>query len=676
MQGSHPLVHTSVVLVATAAAVAFAGDPTQDTRPGSEIPPAFTQQAQSFDYVRRTEMIPMRDGVKLFTVILIPRVAKHAPILLTRTPYDAGERGKLRSSEHLSSVLGDSDVVDDLVLNEGYIRVLQDVRGKHHSEGGYLMNPPPHGTPLNPSNVDDSTDAYDTIDWLVKNVPESNGKVGILGISYDGFTTLMALLHPHPALCAAMPINPMVDGWMGDDWFHQGAFRELALDYFYEQEATRESKEKWWSDYFDEYESWLAAGSAGEMARRRGVDQVGFYQKVQAHPAYDGFWQAQAVDELLAKEPLSVPVMLVHSLWDQEDIYGAIHVFQAIKPKDTDNTKVFLVLGPWYHHQARLDGSAIGPIQFGSDTAAYFRQNLVGPFFNHFLKDEAPPADLAPVTAFETGTNRWERLPAWPATGVDRKIPARNASRSPCPHSLREALQAGDASGDPIPLYLQPDGKLGFTRVAAADPGFDEYTSDPTKPVPFLPRPIYLRGDAGAHDWETWLVRDQREASSRTDVLTFTSDVLTAPLKISGAPIVNLTASTTGTDSDFVVKLIDVYPDEVGRDPKMGGYQLMISADIFRGRYYQGFDNPKPIPANEKIRYRFDLPNANHVFLPGHRLMIQVQSSWFPLYDRNPQTYVENIFLAKPSDYKKATIRVFNSGENSSYIELPVVSRQ
>ena len=662
MQGSYRIARLSVVFAFAGATLSFAGETAQETKSVNEIPPSFTQQTQSFDYVRRTEMIPMRDGVKLHTVILIARGAKRAPILLTRTPYNAGERNKVGYSAHLATVLGESDVVDELVLNEGYIRVIQDVRGKYHSEGDFLMNPPLHGTSLNPTNVDDSTDAYDTIDWLVKNIPESNGKVGILGISYDGFTALMALFHPHPALRAAMPINPMVDGWMGDDWFHQGAFRALGIDYFLGQEADRDSSEKWWSDHFDDYESWLDAGSVDEMARRHGLDQVGFYRKIKAHPAYDSFWQGQAVDKLLAKEPVSVPVMLVGSLWDQEDIYGAVHVFAAIKPKDTDH-KIFMVLGPWFHHQERLDGSAIGPIKFGSDTAAYFRENLLRPFFDHFLKDDAPPADLAPVTAFETGTNRWERLATWPATGEDGKIPARIATRSV-------------AGGDPASLFLQPNGKLGFNGAPAAEPGFDEYVSDPAKPVPFLPRPIHMRGDEGEHDWQTWLVRDQREASGRTDVLTYTSDVLTSPLKISGPPVVNLLATTTGTDGDFVVKLIDVYPDEFGRDPQLGGYQLMISGDIFRGRYYQGFDNPKPIPANEKVRFRFDLPNANHVFLPGHRLMIQVQSSWFPLYDRNPQTYVDNIFLAKPSDYKKATIRVFNSGENSSFVDLPVVTCQ
>jgi uncharacterized protein len=649
MQGSYRFLRTFILLASAVTTIAFGGEPAQDSKSVSEIPPKFTPNTESFDYIRRTEMIPMRDGVKLYTVILVPRGANRSPILLSRTPYDAGERTQKQSSAHLAAVLGDTDVTDELVLKEGYIRVLQDVRGKHHSEGGFLMNPPPHGTSLNPTDVDDSTDAYDTIDWLVKNIPESNGKVGILGISYDGFTALAALIHPHPALRAAMPINPMVDGWMGDDWFHQGAFRQLGIDYFEEQEADRDSTEKWWSDHYDDYESWLDAGSVDEMARRHGLDQVGFYRKVKAHPAYDSFWQGQAMDKLLAKEPVTVPTMLVHSLWDQEDIYGAVHVFAAIKDKDTDH-KVFLVLGPWFHHQARLDGSAIGAIQFGGDTAAYFRERLVRPFFDHFLKDDAPPADLAPVTAFETGTNRWERLPTWPSPGDHGKI-------------------------DPASLFLQPNGKLSFNRLPASDPGYDEYVSDPAKPVPFLPRPI-LRGDQGYRDWQTWLVRDQREASGRTDVLTYTSDVLTAPLKVSGIPIANLIAATTGTDGDFVVKLIDVYPEETGRDPQMGGYQLMISGDIFRGRYYQGFDNPKPIPANEKVNFRFDLPPVNHVFLPGHRLMVQIQSSWFPLYDRNPQTYVDNIFLAKPADYKKATIKVFNSGESNSFLELPVVNRQ
>jgi len=607
----------------------------------SEMPAQFTPKTESFDYERRDVMIPMRDGVKLKTVILIPKGAQRAPILLTRTPYGAAGRISRNSSEHLSEVLAGSDVADELVLEKHYIRVLQDIRGKHGSEGDYVMNRPLRG-PLNPTEIDHATDTYDTIDWLVKNLPESNGKVGIYGISYDGFTSLMALFHPHPALKAAIPINSMVDGWMGDDWFHYGAFRQDSLAYAYDQQATRDSEVKWWSDAYDDYDSWLRAGSAADMAKKHGLETIGFAQKLMQHPAYDEFWQNQAVDKLLAKEPLSVPTMLVHSLWDQEDIYGNLAVYEAIKNKDP--SKLFLVLGPWFHHQQRLDGSHIGAIRFGSDTAAYFRHVLLRNFFEHYLEDNGPALTISHVTAFETGSNEWRRLEAWPGIKPEDKK-----------------------------LYLQPAGRLAFTVPAAQEPGFVDYVSDPAKPVPYLPRPINIGGEGGEFVWENWLVSDQRDAASRPDVVSFTSDVLTAPLKISGHPIANLIAATSGTDGDFVVKLIDVYPDQVGRQPEMGGYQLMVAADIFRGRYRESFAKPSPIPADQPQSYHFALPAANHVFLPGHRLMVQIQSSWFPLYDRNPQTYVDNIFFAKPEDYKKATIKVYDAGDKASFIALPVV---
>jgi uncharacterized protein len=617
----------------------------------SEIPGTFTPHVATFDYTEREVMIPMRDGVRLKTVILLPRGAHAAPILLTRTPYDATDRlGKKASTAHIAALLDSSDVADDAVVNGGYIRVLQDVRGKYGSEGDYVMNRPLRGS-LNPTPVDHATDTYDTIDWLVKNIPESNGKVGILGISYDGFTSLMALVHPHPALRAAVPINAMVDGWIGDDWFHKGAFRQDGLTYFHDQEATRGSDIKWWSDHYDDYDTWLAAGSAGNMAMLHGLDQVGFAGKVMMHPAYDSFWQNQALDVILAKQGVTVPVMLVHSLWDQEDIYGNIAVYKALQARQADNPNLYLVLGPWFHHQERLDGSRIGAIQFGSDTAQYFRLHLLRPFLDHFLKDDAPPLHIAAVTAFETGTNRWLDLPHWPA-----------GCASAC-------------AIEPRKIYLQPGGGLTFALPAPlrGDPGFESYVSDPAKPVPYVPRPIHTGGDDGEATWQTWLVSDQRDAAARTDVLSFATPVLTEPLKISGEPIANLIASTSGTDGDFVVKLIDVYPDEVGREPQMGGYQLMISADILRGRYRDSFKDPKAIPAGKAQVFRFALPTANHVFLPGHRIMVQVQSSWFPVYDRNPQTYVENIFFAKPGDYQKATIKLFDGGPQASFVELPVV---
>ncbi|HSZ07278.1 MAG TPA: CocE/NonD family hydrolase [Steroidobacteraceae bacterium] len=621
----------------------------------NETPAAFVPRVDSFDYTQREVMIPMRDGVKLKTVILIPRGAHRAPILLTRTPYGASSRLGKNASARIEALLDSNDVADDAVVNGGYIRVMQDVRGKHGSEGEYFMTRPLHG-PLNPAGVDHSTDTYDTIDWLVKNLPESNGKVGILGISYDGFTSLMALVHPHPALRAAIPINAMVDGWMGDDWFHKGAFRQDSLTYIHDQEATRGSDISWWTDHYDDYDTWLSVGSAGEMARRHGLEQVGFAGKVMSHPAYDEFWQAQALDRILAKQNVAVPVMLVHSLWDQEDIYGNIALYKALTAQQADTSNLYLVIGPWFHHQQRLDGSAIGEIRFGSDTAQYFRKNLVRPFFDHYLKDDAPPLKLAHVTAFETGTNRWQALSAWPS-GCDAGCGI---------HAQK--------------LYLQSGGNLRLSAAADAAPtsragtaDFEAYVADPAKPVPYIPRPIHIGGDEGRMSWQTWLVSDQRNVASRTDVLSFSTPVLTEALKISGEPIANLIASTTGTDGDFVVKLIDVYPDEMGREPKMGGYQLMVSADILRGRYRESFSNPKPIPADQRQVFRFALPTANHVFLPGHRIMVQVQSSWFPLYDRNPQTYVENIFFAKPGDYKKATVKIFDGGSAVSFVELPVV---
>jgi uncharacterized protein len=610
------------------------------------MPAKLEPVTSGFDYSRREVMIPMRDGVRLHTVILVPTGAKGAPILLTRTPYDATALTSHTQSSHLGPMLEGYDNATDVIVEGGYIRVVQDVRGKYGSEGDYVMNRPLRG-PLNPTPVDHATDTYDTIDWLVKNVPESNGKVGILGISYDGFTPLMALVNPHPALKVSVPMNPMVDGWIGDDWFHNGAFRQQGLPYIYEQEGSRKSEIKWWASHYDDYDEFMEAGSAGELGRRHGLEQVGFWRKILEHPSYDAFWREQAVDRVLADLPLKVPVMLVHSLWDQEDIYGAIAVYKAIKPKDTNNDKVFLVMGPWHHAQEIFDGSVLGPMRFNSDTALYFRQNILAPFLAKYLKDSAPKADIAPVYAFETGTNTWQRLPAWPA-----------GCASSC--TIRET-----------PLYLTSGLKATFTAPQAGDAEFDEYVSDPAKPVPFISRPVRVSGETS--DWRQWLVSDQREASSRQDVLAFVSDVLTAPVKISGQPIANLIASTSGSDSDWVVKVIDVYPDEVASQPPMGGYQLMICADIFRGRYRESLETARPIAADKPLLYRFALPTANHVFPPGHRIMVQIQSSWFPLYDRNPQTFVPNIFWAKPGDYRKAVQRVYHAPGQASFIELPVV---
>jgi uncharacterized protein len=630
-------------------ASASAQTPQYPTYP-SETPATFNPPTYGMDYARREVMIPMRDGVKLHTVILVPTGAKRAGILLTRTPYSATALTTNSQSTHLGPTLWGYDNATETIVNGGYIRVVQDIRGKYGSEGDYVMNRPIHG-PLNPTPVDESTDTYDTIDWLVKNTPESNGKVGILGISYDGFLSLMPLIHPHPALKCVVPMNPMVDGWRGDDWFHNGAFRQQNLPYIYEQTATRDNSAHWLTSNFDDYNTYMNAVSAGELGKQRNMDQIGFWRKVIDHPAYDSFWSDQAVDRVLADQPFTVPTMLVASLWDQEDIYGAPAVYKVLEPKDTSHDKLFLVLGPWHHGQEIEQAESLGAIRFRSDTGLYFREHILAPFLAHYLQDDAPPNTVAPVTAFETGTNRWQALKSWP-TGCE----------SGC-------------KPKPTPLYLQSSSKLAFIAPSTGE-AFDEYISDPAKPVPFRTRPSQPVGYTPNLSWVRWLVDDQREFSGRTDVLTFQTDALTAPVKIAGEPIANLIASTSGTDSDWVVKLIDVYPDEVAGEPDLGGYQLAVSMDIFRGRYRQSLAEPVAIASNAPLLYKFALPTANHVFLPGHRIMVQVQSSWFPLYDRNPQTFVPNIFFAKPVDYKKATQRIYHAPNNASFIQLPIVTER
>ncbi len=619
------------------AALAASGGTAQtyDDRPSKVVPTTY-----GFNYERRVVEIPMRDGVKLHTVILTPKGAKDAPILLTRTPYNAEALTANRKSGDLGTALYGYDNATDVIVDGGYIRVIQDIRGKYGSGGTYVMNRALVGTAENPTKVDDATDCYDTIDWLVRNLKESNGKVGILGISYDGYEPLAALVNPHPALKVSVPMNPMVDGWMGDDWFHNGAFRQMNMDYIWEQEATRDNSLPWISSSDDIYDFYMRAGSAGELGKRMGLDQIGFWKSILAHTAYDRFWQDRAMDAYLAKLPLKVPVMLVHSLWDQEDSYGALAVYRALEPKDANNDMVYLSMGPWHHGQEIEDADTLGQMRWGQDTGTWWRKHVLAPFLAHYLK--GTPMDVAPVTAFESGTNEWRRFQSWP----------------------------GDA-GEGDKLYLKPGMSLGFDAAAGSEETAD-YVSDPAHPVLFRPRPVQAVG-YDSNPWPNWLSEDQRAVSSRPDVLTFTSDVLTQPLKISGRPMVKLTASTSGTDSDWVVKLIDVWPDQVPGRPGFGGYQFAVGMDIFRGRYRESFSDPKPLTPNAPLKYSFALPAANHVFLPGHRIMVQVQSSWFPLYDRNPQTFVPNIFFAKPADYVKATQRVWVSGAGESYIALPVV---
>jgi putative CocE/NonD family hydrolase len=627
-----------LLLAAAASAVAQ-----QQNLPADELATDFKAPEQPSDFEKRVVMVPMGDGVKLYTVIVVPKGAHGAPILLTRTPYNAAARAARSKSPRMIEAL---PLSDEVFVQAGYIRVYQDVRGKYGSEGPYLMTPPPVNSGYNPSGADDTTDAWDTIDWLVKNVPESNGRVGMIGSSYEGFTVVMALLHPHPALKVAAPESPMVDGWMGDDWFHYGAFRQPNIDYVLGQTSMRGEGVAVPHLHRDDYTNYLDQGSADAFAKSEGLDQLPYWRVIVDHPAYDGFWRSQALDHLLAEHGLTVPTMWEQGLWDQEDMWGAIHSYRALKAVNTSANLNHLVMGPWFHSQVNREGRALGPLTWATDTAAQWRREVLFPFMNQYLKPGSPNAPTPAVFIYDTGADRWDRPPVFPA-----------ACEQGCPVTSK-------------PLYLAADSKLSFDLPSPSAAKFDEYVSEPAKPVPYRPRPV---DPADGMGWRTWLVTDQRFVDGRPDVLTFQTEPLKEPMKLSGEPMVHLIASTTGTDSDWVVKLIDVQPDRTAPPVEMSGYELPIATDIFRGRYRTSFEHPQAIQPDQPLPYVFALPMVNHTFLPGHRIMVQVQSTLFPLYDRNPQKYVPNIFLAQPDDYQKATQRIWHTPGEASYVSLPVV---
>jgi putative CocE/NonD family hydrolase len=590
------------------------------------------------DFIRRVAMIPMRDGVKLYTVIVMKKGTVNSPILLTRTPYDAKGATARSKSQLITEIL---PAMDAPFVADGYIRVYQDIRGMHNSEGSFVMTRPIVG-PQNNTGIDESTDAYDTIDWLVKNIPEGNRRVGAVGSSYPGFTTLMAEINPHPALKAVAPQSPMVDTWIGDDAFHNGAFRNSEFNYFVEQSTAKaEGGVVPAVGAGDDYSRFLEAGSSGDYARKWGIEQYPFVQKVMSNPAYTEFWSLQAVDQWLAARPLTVPTLLQVGQWDQEDSYGAAAVYRALKPKDKNNNLVSLVIGPWRHSGVNHYGFDLGALTFTGDTAEEFRVKYLKPFFDHYLKD-APDPHTPHVLTYATGINRWEESPKWPM-------------------------------GTLTPLYLAQAHAAAF--VAPSVSGHDDYVSDPSKPVPFIPRPIDMNDST---QWRTWLVHDQRFVSDRPDVLVYQTEALQMPVHIMGAPQVDLFAATSGSDSDWVVKIVDVYPNtspesDQGAKNGMAGFELPIGIEIFRGRYVHGFNKPEALSPGKVEEYRFGLPNVDHVFLPGHRIMIQVQSSLFPLYDRNPQSFVGNIFNARLDDYKSATQSVYRGATTASSVLLPLV---
>ncbi len=602
----------------------------------SMIPKTFALPDADNDYIKRVEMVPMRDGTKLYTVIVTPKGAKDLPIILTRTPYNAKARAARAEGP---TMLGLLPLADEAFVEAGYIRVYQDIRGKYGSEGAYQMTRPVIG-PLNATKVDHVTDAWDTIDWLVKNVKETNGKVGMIGSSYEGFTVVQALLDPHPALKAAVPESPMIDGWIGDDWFQNGALRQNNLDYFVAQTAQTGGGASVPRGAYDDYETFMKFGSPGDYAKAKGLEPLPWWQVIKQHPSYDAYWQGQALDKLIAAKPSNVPTLWEQGLWDQEDIYGAVNAYAALKAAGHESNN-WLVMGPWSHSQINREGYSLGVFRWNGDTAMQFRREMVLPFFNQYLKD-GPPANLARATIYSPADNQWQRLPTWPMAASTK------------------------------PLYLTAGFGLSFDKPAAVkgQANGDSYISDPAKPVTHLPRPVKF---SDTEAWRTWLVRDQRFVDGRPDVLSYSTPTLKEAVKIQGAPIADIVAATTGTDGDFIVKLIDVYPDQYPSQPELGGYQLPVSLEIFRGRYRDDISKPTAIPAGKAQHYRFVLPSQNYVFKPGHKIMVQIQSTLFPLYDRNPQVFIANPLLAQKSDYRAATVTVLRAGDTASAVYLPVV---
>jgi hypothetical protein len=597
----------------------------------AQVTPSGQGPAATPEFTETRAMVPMRDGVKLNTVVFAPkRVGEPLPFLIMRTPYSApASPGPLKSERFKA------------LVDEGYIFVYQDIRGRYKSEGQFVMQRPPRDK-RDTRAIDESTDAYDTVEWLLKNVPGHNGRAGLMGISYDGWLTAMAMLDPHPAVKAVSPQASPADMYLGDDFHHNGAFR---LSYGFEYAAMMETSKENASfrfDSYDTYEWYLRLGPLSAVNERYLLGKIPTWNDYVAHPNYDAFWQKQAMASYLTR--VTVPALHVAGWWDQEDFYGPQKIYETLEPLDRQEMS-FFVAGPWNHGGwMRADGSSLGRIKFGANTSKYFREKIQAPFFAHFLKDKGG-WDVPEAITFETGANEWRVYDEWPPLKL-----------------------TGDRN-----LYFKEDGRLSFDAPGGDDgSAFDSYVSDPARPVPYRPRPIEATYDPRGSGWSTWLVGDQRFAQSRPDVLSWETEPLAEDLTVTGKIAARLFAATMGTDSDWIVKLIDVYPGDYPAEPTMGGYQLMIANEVFRGRFRSSFEKPEPLVPGRVTDFTIDLHAADHRFLKGHKIMVQVQSTWFPLIDRNPQTFVENIFLAKASDYRPATQRVFRSKAHPSHIVLPV----
>ena len=587
------------------------------------LPLATARAQEGIGYERRELSIPVRDGTTLFAVALIPK--NHAaplPILLIRTPFSA------------ANTFRDSTVPRAYreLAEDGYIFVSEDIRGRLGS-GGAFVTLRSQRNPKDPGGVDESTDAFDTIDWLVKNLAGNNGKVGVLGSSYPGWLAAQAGVGAHPALKAISPQAPVGDAWMGDDFFHQGAFRQTqGLVWSMLVGPDPKGFSSFDIAEYDHYDFYLKFPTLDSLAKATGVAKFPVWQEFVDHPAWDSWWQEKSLPVVM-KRP-EVPTLWVGGTWDAEDILGPQLTWRELEKHDTQGWNR-LVLGPWAHNQwNRPGGDSLGPVRFGSATADWYRANVLRPWFAWYLHGKGD-GKFPEAWVFETGGNRWHAFDAWPPKNVQ-----------------------------PRKLYLRAGGKLSFDPPPAGAGQYDSYISDPAHPVPYIPRPD---DDSG---WDTWLLQSQRFVDHRPDVAGWVSEPLKEDLTIAGDVVAHLFASTTGTDADWVVKLIDVYPDTVADRPAMGGYQLIVNADIMRGRYWKSFSKPAPIPANTVTPFTIDLHQQLYRFRKGHRLMVQVQSTWFPLYDRNPQTFVPNIFRARPSDFRAQTHRIWHTPRYPSHLSV------
>lgn len=580
-------------------------------------------------FTRTAAAVTMRDGVKLHTVVYVPKKKSDPlPIVLIRTPYGIEGKGEWVFQNYVK------DLADD-----GYIFAFQDIRGRHRSEGKFVMTRPARD-PKDEKAVDEASDTSDTIDWLLKEVDGNNGRVGMLGISYDGWLTAAAMLDPHPALKAVSPQASPSDMYLGDDFHHNGAFR---LSYGFEYVAMMETN-KWNGEFRfdrkDTFDWYLKLGGLSNVKAKHFGERMPTWNDFVAHPNYDDHWKTQSLEPRLTK--VTVPTLNVAGWYDQEDFRGPLKIYEHLEKQDK-NGQNFLVVGPWNHGGWAVGpGDKLGRLTFDAATGKHFRAEVQAPFFAYHLKDKGPK-ERPEALMFQTGTNKWVKHTAWPPKEAEAKT-----------------------------LYFHPDGKLAFAPPTAD--GHDEYISDPAKPVPYRPRPV--TPTYPGKEWKEWMTEDQRFTHHRPDVLSFETDPLTEDVVLAGGITAKLFAATTGTDADWVVRLIDVYPEEYPDEPTMAGFQQLVCGEPLRGRFRNGFDKPAAITAGKVEAYTIDLNWNHHCFRKGHRIMVQVSSTWFPLYDRNPQKYVPNIFEATDADFQKATQQVHRSAKHPSRIEVQVMPRK